>query len=99
VLKFKWIVGLVCLTASVPALAYIGPGAGISFIGSLFSTFMVVLLALSAILLWPLRYAWRRAKRLVRESKAETVLEEEVAADAPDVIQSRLAEESTSIQS
>ena len=66
-----WLVGLFCIIATVPALAYIGPGAGISFIGSLFSTLMVVVLAVGAILLWPLRYAWRRVRRLAREANAD----------------------------
>lgn len=64
-----WFPALACLLISTPALAYIGPGAGISFLGSLFSTLMVILLTIGAVLFWPLRYIWRRLRRLSREAK------------------------------
>jgi hypothetical protein len=63
------LLAMACLLISTPALAYIGPGAGISFLGSLFSTLMVILLTIGAILFWPLRYLWRRLRRLSRETK------------------------------
>ena len=53
---------------SVPAWAYLGPGAGVSFIGSILSTLGVIVLVITSILFWPLRYAWKRAKRLLRET-------------------------------
>ena len=46
------------------ALAYIGPGAGISFLGSFFAAIVAVFAALFAVLLWPIRYLIRRMKRL-----------------------------------
>lgn len=48
---------------TTPAMAYIGPGAGISFLGSFLSALIVILLAIAAILFWPLRYLWRRLRR------------------------------------
>lgn len=44
------------------ALAYIGPGAGITFIGALIGLVLAVLSAVSFILFWPFRRAWRRMK-------------------------------------
>ena len=61
--------GSALLLITLPAFAYLGPASGISFLGSLFSALMVVLLTLGAILIWPLRYAWRRLRRLIREAK------------------------------
>ena len=46
------------------ALAYIGPGAGISFLGSFFAAIVAVLAAIFAVLLWPIRYLIRRMRRL-----------------------------------
>ena len=46
------------------ALAYIGPGAGISFLGSFFAAIVAVFAALFAVLLWPIRYMIRRMKRV-----------------------------------
>jgi hypothetical protein len=45
-----------------PTLAYIGPGAGISVVGSLLNTLLVVLLAILAILFWPIRMLWRKIR-------------------------------------
>lgn len=48
--------------AAAPAAAYIGPGAGISFVGSLFTWIIGILIALFAILFWPIRALIRRAR-------------------------------------
>ena len=56
-------VGWVLCSVALPAMAYIGPGAGVSFLGSLLSTLVVVVLAVGAILFWPVRYMWRRIRR------------------------------------
>ncbi len=48
--------------AAGPAAAYIGPGAGISFVGSLFTWIIGILIALFAILFWPIRALLRRAR-------------------------------------
>jgi uncharacterized membrane protein len=51
------------LLISADALAYIGPGAGISFLGSLWAVIVGVLIAFFAILAWPARVLWRRWKK------------------------------------
>lgn len=48
---------------SNPALAYIGPGAGVSFLGSIWALLVGVVLAIAAVLFWPLRYLFRRMRR------------------------------------
>ena len=74
---------LLCLTLltltiiSQPAAAYIGPGAGVSFLGSILSTLAVILLAIAAILFWPLRYLWRRMrKQKTAAAEANSVVNE-----------------------
>ena len=54
---------LILLTFSSSAFAYIGPGAGVSFLGSVWAVLAGILLAISAILIWPIRYAIRRIRR------------------------------------
>jgi membrane protein implicated in regulation of membrane protease activity len=49
---------LVCPLAE----AYIGPGAGISFLGSLWTLLVGIVLALAAILTWPIRLLLRRMR-------------------------------------
>lgn len=53
---------LALLLVSADALAYIGPGAGISFLGSLWAVIVGILLALVAILAWPMRILWRKLR-------------------------------------
>ena len=43
-------------------LAAIGPGAGLSFLGSLWAVLVGIVLALVAILSWPIRLLWRRLR-------------------------------------
>ena len=50
---------LFLLLPSAEAWAYIGPGAGISFLGSLWTVIVGIVLALVAILAWPVRILWR----------------------------------------
>ena len=42
--------------------AYIGPGAGISVLGSIISVIVGVFLAIGAILFWPIRRVLKRRK-------------------------------------
>ncbi|MFO1352226.1 MAG: hypothetical protein U1F68_16705 [Gammaproteobacteria bacterium] len=55
--------GACLLGQSAPLLAYIGPGAGISFLGSLFTMLLVGLVAIASVLFWPVRYLWRRWRK------------------------------------
>lgn len=50
------------LTLSGPAMAYIGPGAGITMLGALWGVVVAVLLAIGAVLFWPIRALVRKIK-------------------------------------
>ncbi len=50
------------LLSSATAFAYIGPGAGISVLGSLLGILSTILLAIVAIVAWPLRKLMKRRK-------------------------------------
>jgi len=50
------------LVTSGQALAYIGPGAGISVVGSLLSILATFFVAIGAILFWPVRKFLKRRK-------------------------------------
>ncbi|MBT8064735.1 MAG: hypothetical protein KJN94_06925 [Gammaproteobacteria bacterium] len=54
--------------ASSPLLAYVGPGAGISVLGSLLGILATIVVAIAAIVLWPVRKMLKRRKS--RESLA-----------------------------
>lgn len=50
------------LTLAGPASGYIGPGAGISVLGSLLSILATIVVAIGAIIFWPLRKFIKRRK-------------------------------------
>ena len=53
--------GLLLVTGAVDA--YIGPGSGLSVLGSLWTVLVGIVLAIAAIVTWPLRIWWRRRKQ------------------------------------
>lgn len=48
------------VAASESALAYVGPGAGLSLVGALWGLLVAVVAALGFIILWPMRRMRRR---------------------------------------
>lgn len=50
------------LLFSVPAQAYIGPGAGISVLASVIGILVTILIAVGAIVWWPIRRMMKRRK-------------------------------------
>jgi len=62
---------LILLAPVSPALAYIGPGAGISVLGSLLGILGTIFVAIGAIIFWPLRKFMKRRKAR-RESTVGT---------------------------
>lgn len=61
---------LLLLLLSATAQAYIGPGAGIGFLGSLWAWLVGVVVVVGAILIWPLRWLLRRMRSRAAASKA-----------------------------
>lgn len=53
---------LLFFLAAGPLHAYIGPGAGISVLGSLLGILATILVAIGAIIFWPLRKLMKRRK-------------------------------------
>jgi membrane protein implicated in regulation of membrane protease activity len=68
------LLALVLLTPVSTAVAYVGPGAGMSVLGSLLSILATIFVAIGAILIWPLRkFMKRRKARRNSPADAETV--------------------------
>ena len=61
VIVFAALAQMLPLSAAV-AYAYVGPGPGLTVIGALWAVIAAVLLAVLAIVRWPLRYLLRRLK-------------------------------------
>lgn len=57
---------------ATPALAYIGPGAGLSLLGALWGVLAAVLASLLFLLIWPLRRLLRRRHGNVARTAQQT---------------------------
>ncbi len=70
---------LLALGLSAPALAYVGPGAGLGAIGAALGLVAAVVMAVGAILFWPIR-------RLIRRRRKKPALKADATAssEAPD---------------
>ena len=55
---------------ATPAFAYIGPGAGITVLGALWGVVVAIVLAVVAVLLWPVRVLFRRRRKPTRPADA-----------------------------
>jgi len=67
---------IACLLWSGPAHAYIGPGAGFAFAGSLLVLLTTFFLAAGTILFWPILYLWRliRVGNPLKKARARRVV-------------------------
>ena len=68
---------------ATPAFAYIGPGAGITVLGALWGVVVAVVLAVAAVLLWPVRALFRRRPRSTPPAEVSTSVESETSSSAP----------------
>ena len=76
------VLGLTLL--ATPAYGYIGPGAGITVLGALWAVVVALVLAVAAVLLWPLRALFRRRRRARHPADVAASVESE--ADAPSSV-------------
>lgn len=77
----RFIVILLLALATGTAQAYVGPGAGISVLGSLLGILATIVVAIGAILFWPVRKLLKRRKTASPNASAETTPTESSAAD------------------
>jgi type VI protein secretion system component VasK len=82
--KLPLLIACLCLvTAATPALAYIGPGAGITMLGALWGVIVAVALAIGAVLFYPIRVVMRRFKRpAAPDVRQEAAARDRAAQDA-----------------
>ena len=73
----KTIVILMLLVVSPAAMAYIGPGAGISVLGSLLGILGTIVVAIGAIIFWPVRKFLKRKKQAKATAGEESTSENE----------------------
>ena len=57
---------------SSQAIAYVGPGAGVTMIGALWGVIVAFVLALAGVLYWPIRALIRRRRKTAVAEQATT---------------------------
>lgn len=67
-----------------PALAYIGPGAGLSLLGALWAVGAAILAAMLFLLLWPLRRLLRQRRQVSGAAAGPRRAEAELAQKSRD---------------
>ncbi len=69
---FVILIGFTMMGFPLVATAYVGPGAGVTLVGSLLGLIFAVFFVLIGILSWPLRMLWRRffAKKHLENTSA-----------------------------
>jgi predicted AlkP superfamily phosphohydrolase/phosphomutase len=86
----------VLLLGSSAAEAYVGPGAGIAFFSAFFLVFAGALLAVIALLFWPVRWLVRGARRGWRNSRGDRRVERVVIVGLdgmdPELVEKFMAE-------
>lgn len=78
---------LTCLLTAffaAPALAYIGPGSGISLLGGIWTVLVGFVLVLGAILFWPIRYMIKRMRARKNSGQSTSVNDQSSTSSAPD---------------
>ncbi|MCO6441932.1 MAG: hypothetical protein J5I81_12830 [Nitrococcus mobilis] len=76
-------IAVLALTVNNAALAYVGPGAGLSLLGALWGLLIAVGAALAFVIFWPLRQLRKRAraKRAAAETQTRSQTAEQDSAE------------------
>jgi hypothetical protein len=72
------------LLSTGSAVAYVGPGAGISVLGALWGLIVGIIMAVGVILFWPIRMMIRKRKAAKAEAAAQKTGELSTDADPQD---------------
>lgn len=79
----RLILAILLLLLASTAHAYIGPGAGIPVLGSLIGIVITIVVAIAAILFWPIRKMLKRGKNKTKTSENQS---SEATADSDAVV-------------
>lgn len=63
---------VIALASANPALAYVGPGAGLSLVGAFWGLLVAVFAAFAFIILWPVRRLFRRRRSAPADAPMQT---------------------------
>jgi membrane protein implicated in regulation of membrane protease activity len=67
-------IAVLVMGSAAPALAYVGPGAGLSLVGAFWGLLVAVFAAFAFVIAWPLRRLLRRRRGAPAETAPESPL-------------------------
>lgn len=70
-MKYKIFTSILLFSPAI-IFAYVGPGAGVSFLGALWAVLTAIVLAIGGFLAWPIRAFLRKRKLKKQESDSNT---------------------------
>jgi amino acid transporter len=74
----------VCLSAPLTALAYVGPGAGITMLGSLWGLIVAIVFVVAGLLILPFKLLRNRLRQKKMQEHATEVTSEVAHKDKPE---------------
>ena len=90
----RWMLLAAAFLVTAPLTAYVGPGAGFAFVGSLFSLLAAFVAGAAALLVFPFRMAWRalRGAQGYRRAKVRKLIFLGLDGLEPELVERYLAE-------